>query len=46
MKTNHQNQMKLSQLKILVAVAEQGSFSEAALSLEISQSAGVMRSQL
>jgi DNA-binding transcriptional LysR family regulator len=39
MKANHQNQMKLSQLKILVAVADWGSFSEAALALEISQSA-------
>lgn len=36
---NNQNQMKLSQLRILVAVAEQGSFSEAALHLEMSQSA-------
>ncbi len=39
MKENHQNQMKLSQLRILVAVAASGNFSEAALNLEISQSA-------
>jgi DNA-binding transcriptional LysR family regulator len=39
MKANYQNQMKLSQLRILVAVAEQENFSEAALRLEISQSA-------
>jgi DNA-binding transcriptional LysR family regulator len=39
MKANSQNQMKLSQLRIFVAVAEQGSFSEAALQLEMSQSA-------
>lgn len=39
MKPNPQNQMKLSQLYILVAVAEQGNFSEAALHLEMSQSA-------
>lgn len=39
MKANHQNQMKLSQLRILVAVAERGNFSEAALHLEMSQSA-------
>lgn len=39
MKANSQNQMKLSQLRILVAVAEQENFSEAALRLEISQSA-------
>jgi DNA-binding transcriptional LysR family regulator len=39
MKANHQNQMKLSQLRILVAVAEQENFSEAALRLEMSQSA-------
>lgn len=31
--------MKLSQLRILVAIADQGSFSEAALQLEMSQSA-------
>lgn len=36
---NHQNQMKLSQLRILVAVAEYENFSEAALYLDISQSA-------
>ncbi|MGJ3248474.1 MAG: LysR family transcriptional regulator [Elainellaceae cyanobacterium] len=39
MKGNSQNQMKLSQLRILVAVAEHGNFSEAALGLEMSQSA-------
>lgn len=39
MGANHQNQMKLSQLRILVAVADQGSFSEAALHLAMSQSA-------
>lgn len=39
MKDNHQNQMKLSQLRILVAVAEQQTFSEAALYLDMSQSA-------
>ncbi len=39
MRDNHQNQMKLSQLRILVAVAEQETFSEAALSLDMSQSA-------
>ncbi len=39
MKDNHQNQMKLSQLRILVAVAEQETFSEAALYLDLSQSA-------
>lgn len=39
MGANNQRQMKLSQLRILVAVAEQGSFSEAALDLEMSQSA-------
>lgn len=39
MKPNSQNQMKLSQLRILVAVAEQENFSEAALRLEMSQSA-------
>ena len=39
MNRNHQNQMKLSQLRILVAVAEYSSFSEAALQLEMSQSA-------
>jgi DNA-binding transcriptional LysR family regulator len=36
---NHQNQMKLSQLRILVAVAEYENFSEAASYLEMSQSA-------
>jgi len=39
MKDNPQNQMKLSQLRILVAVADQDTFSEAALHLEMSQSA-------
>ncbi len=39
MKDNPQNQMKLSQLRILVAVADQDTFSEAALYLEMSQSA-------
>jgi DNA-binding transcriptional LysR family regulator len=39
MKDNHQNQMKLSQLRILVAVADQETFSEAALYLDMSQSA-------
>ncbi len=39
MKENYQNQMKLSQLRILVAVADSASFSEAALQLEMSQSA-------
>lgn len=39
MKANHQNQMKLSQLRILVAVAAHENFSEAALVLEMSQSA-------
>lgn len=39
MSQNPQNQIKLSQLNILVAVAERNSFSEAALYLEISQSA-------
>ncbi len=39
MKDNPQNQMKLSQLRILVAVAEQETFSDAALHLDMSQSA-------
>lgn len=39
MKDNPQNQMKLSQLRILVAVAEQSTFSDAALQLNMSQSA-------
>lgn len=39
MKSNAQNRIKLSQLQILVAVAEYGNFSEAALNLGISQSA-------
>ncbi len=38
-KDTHQNQVKLSQLKIVVAVAEQTTFGEAALELGISQSA-------
>lgn len=38
-KDNAQNQMKLSQLRILVAIADAGSFSEAALALDMSQSA-------
>ena len=38
-KDNHQNQVKLSQLKIVVAVAEKKNFGEAALALGISQSA-------
>ena len=39
MKENSQNRLKLSQLQILVAVAERENFSEAALDLGISQSA-------
>lgn len=39
MKDNPQNQMKLSQLRVLVAVADHSTFSEAALQLEMSQSA-------
>lgn len=39
MTRKHQNQMKLSQLRILIAVAEESSFSGAALQLEMSQSA-------
>ena len=39
MRSNAQNRIKLSQLQILVAVADYGNFSEAALSLGISQSA-------
>ncbi|NJN86542.1 MAG: LysR family transcriptional regulator [Leptolyngbyaceae cyanobacterium SL_7_1] len=39
MKMNGQNQMKLSQLRILVAIANQGNFSEAAAQLDMSQSA-------
>lgn len=39
MKDNPQNQVKLSQLKIVVAVAEKENFGEAALDLGISQSA-------
>ncbi len=39
MKDNSQNQVKLSQLKIVLAVAEKKSFGEAALDLGISQSA-------
>lgn len=38
-KANSQNQMKLSQLRILVAVADHENFTEAALHLGISQSA-------
>ncbi|WP_225907610.1 LysR family transcriptional regulator [Leptolyngbya sp. BL0902] len=39
MKDNPQNQMKLSQLRVLVAVADHSTFSSAALALEMSQSA-------
>ena len=39
MKDNSQNRIKLSQLQIVVAVAKHGSFGEAALELDISQSA-------
>lgn len=39
MRDTHQNKIKLSQLKIVVAVAEQKTFGEAALELGISQSA-------
>lgn len=39
MNSNPLSRIKLSQLRALVAVAEQGNFSEAALALEISQSA-------
>lgn len=39
MKASYQSQMKLSQLRILVAVADFANFSEAALHLEMSQSA-------
>ncbi|MFH7241299.1 MAG: LysR family transcriptional regulator [Spirulina sp.] len=39
MKDNSQNQMKLSQLRVLVAVADHSTFSEAALHLDMSQSA-------
>lgn len=39
MKRKRQSQMKLSQLQVLIAVAEHNSFSEAALQLEMSQSA-------
>jgi DNA-binding transcriptional LysR family regulator len=39
LKNNFQNQMKLSQLRVLVAVAEYENFTEAALQLEMSQSA-------
>jgi len=38
-KENSQNQLKLSQLRILVAIADHHSFSDAALHLEMSQSA-------
>jgi len=39
MEINRQNQLKLSQLRIMVAVADYANFSEAALSLDMSQSA-------
>ncbi|MBD2465834.1 LysR family transcriptional regulator [Oscillatoria sp. FACHB-1407] len=39
MQDNHLSQLKLSQLRALVAVADQGNFGEAALELGISQSA-------
>ncbi|HEY9638588.1 MAG TPA: LysR family transcriptional regulator [Coleofasciculaceae cyanobacterium] len=39
MKRKHHSQMKLSQLHVLIAAAEYNSFSEAALQLEMSQSA-------
>jgi DNA-binding transcriptional LysR family regulator len=39
LKNNAQNQIKLSQLRVLVAVADQENFTEAALELEMSQSA-------
>lgn len=39
MKANYHNQLKLSQLRILVAVADRENFSEAALHLDMSQSA-------
>jgi DNA-binding transcriptional LysR family regulator len=39
MKLNPEHQIKLSQLRILLAIAKTGSFSEAALHLEMSQSA-------
>ena len=39
MNYDHQSQLKLSQLQVLIAVADCGSFSEAALRLQISQSA-------
>lgn len=39
MNANRQGQIKLSQLRALIAVAEQGNFGEAALQLGISQSA-------
>jgi DNA-binding transcriptional LysR family regulator len=38
-KVNHQNQLKLSQLRVLVAAADCENFSEAALQLEMSQPA-------
>jgi DNA-binding transcriptional LysR family regulator len=38
-KAHAQNQMKLSQLRILVAIADRGNFSAAALELDMSQSA-------
>ena len=39
MKENAQHQMKLSQLRILAAVVDYDTFSEAALQLDVSQSA-------
>lgn len=36
---NRQSQIKLSQLQMLIAVANHGSFSEAALQMQMSQSA-------
>lgn len=36
---DYQSQLKLSQLQVLIAVADYGSFSEAALQLQLSQSA-------
>ena len=39
MNYDYQSQLKLSQLQVLIAVADYGSFSEAALRLQISQSA-------
>lgn len=39
MSSDHPRQLKLSQLQVLIAVADYGSFSEAALRLQMSQSA-------